>query len=183
MELESKVEEGLWKRAEAGDVSAQKSVGKWFLNHSLMDNAAPWFEKAAVAGDAEALHWLAVVECEGNLNEYPCTEKYAKGFEWLTNSANAGDPVSQCQLGRILMFNSSLSPDIAGVEYLKKSAASGYAQAALELGDLYYYNLDWGDIFTPDKKIAAEWYKKASELGNAEAAKALAEMTERGEIA
>ena len=162
--------------AEGGFVPAQRELAKLCLG--LIDKedsrepvycADPmhWLKVAAEADDGEAQHLLACIECKGVFNHYPVGDSgFAEGLKWLKERADAGDSVSQCQYGCILIWADSPA-DMSGVEYLRRSYENGCAQAAFQLGDLYwetrYY---WGDEFTPDKKEAIIWFEKAIERGN-----------------
>lgn len=175
--------------AEYGCTAAQREVAKLCLG--LVDAAyeeswygidpKKWLEKAAGSGDGEAQHLLAVMECEGNLNEYPVDdERFAAGLRWVRERADAGDGVAQCQFGRMLIFAWD-APDMTGLDYLKKSCQNGNAQAAFELGDLYTIDADWGDTsdpdhFEPDREEGRKWYERAIELGSVGAADALSDI-------
>ena len=175
--------------AESGCIAAQREVAKLCLG--LVDTAyeeslygtdpKKWLEKAAGSGDGEAQHLLAVMECEGNLNEYPVDdEKFAAGLRWVRERADAGDAVAQCQFGRMLIFAWDF-PDMTGLDYLKKSCQNGNAQAAFELGDLHTIDADWGDPddpnhFEPDCEEGRRWYERAIELGSLGAADTLSDI-------
>ena len=59
-----------------------------------------------------------------------------------------------------------------GIEYLRKSAENGYAEAQFYMGMSCWS----GHVVAQDKDEAIKWYRKAAEQGHAEAKKALAEL-------
>ena len=122
----------------------------------------------------ERMHRLAYDECEGVLNYYPYDdEKYAEGFKWLKEQADAGRGEYQCQYGNILIWAVG---DLAGIEYLKRSYENGCADGAYFLGDLYAYDADWGETFQPNIDEAIVWFERAEKLGSVLAADRLGEL-------
>ena len=126
-----------------------------------------WIERLVVAGVGETQHMLACVYCGGTLNYYPVDrEEYSKGLKWLRERADAGAREFQWQYGNVLIWAGG---DLAGIEYLKKSYESGYADAAYSLGDFYACDADWDAGYFADEAKAIDWFKKAIELGSVEA--------------
>ena len=129
------------------------------------------FKQASIG---EQMHMLAYEECEGVLNDYPyADEKYAEGFKWLKEQADAGRREYQCQYGNVLIWAVG---DLAGIEYLKRSYENGCVEAAYSLGDLYAYDADWGDEFQPDIDEAIFWFERSEQLGSISAADRLGEL-------
>jgi TPR repeat protein len=54
-------------------------------------------------------------------------------------------------------------------EWMEKAATMGYAQAMVELAEMYEYNEGEEDNNEEAERKALQWYKKASEQGHAEA--------------
>ena len=48
----------LFQKAEAGDVNAQLTIAKCFMDVAEQPYALPWYERAAQAGSSQALHEL-----------------------------------------------------------------------------------------------------------------------------
>ncbi len=81
--------------------------------------------------------------------------------------AERGDVVAQYCLGHMYSFGIGFNKGdkAKGVQWTKKSAAQGYANAQCVLGTMYAD----GDGVERDNAKARSWYLKAAEQGDAEA--------------
>ena len=149
-------------------------------------------ENAARSGDGVAQHRLAMIQCDGDLADYPYGDKsFQAGLIWLKHSAEQGNVISQYQYGRLCfewrgddLFGDGL---LAAIAYWERAYANGSnsndpdereaaAMAALELAELNHYAmLDFGEQFKPDPDKAAVWYERSARLSNADAADALSD--------
>ena len=78
------------------------------------ENPMKWLERLAVAGDGETQHLLACVACVGMLSAYPFDDRrFADGFKWLKEQADAGRREFQRQY-RTVLISAIGDPD--GVE-------------------------------------------------------------------
>lgn len=130
------------------------------------DEAVYWYEKAAIAGNAEAMARLA------HLNRYSSLSAGQKGIKknlsksayWYEKAADAGDVLSMKEIG--LMYESGTgvtqNPDKAAY-WFEKVAESGDVGIMRDLA--LVYELGMGVPRDLDK--AAYWYKKADETKNA----------------
>ena len=114
----------LFNRAEAGDVNAQLAIAKCFMDAAEQAYALPWYEKAAHAGNSQALHELT----------YFYEGKYV-GIEAMPEKA------AQVRRQALEMNNPEAMLKLAsqyysgdGVEEDKKKAFKYYMRAA-ELGN------------------------------------------------
>lgn len=112
--------------------------------------------------DKDAIYWYEKAEAQGLGKATFCLGKmYGKQAVKAT-----GKKISEKK-----------SLEEKAVEYYKKSAEGGYAEAQCYLGDLYY-----GGIFVKqDKELAYEWYNKASIKKDKKAQYRLAKMFESGD--
>ena len=188
-EREDAEEAGNWYRraAEAGSKEAFLRIGKIIFNHAHekydfeeksvwngidfkneIEGAAAFFEKAAKAGNAEAMYYLG--ECfyrPGDiLNQSPCTDN-PRAFDWYLRASKAGNLEAKYRIGEIYYeghCGQQKSIRIA-IEYFREIA---------ELDDCD--NWDW-NITNPkkrlawlyeeigDKKNAAYWYYRYKYFG------------------
>ena len=93
--------------------------------------------------------------------------------------AAKGDAIAQFYLGRMHMQGlGSFKPDYnEALEFTRKAARQGLAEAEELLGFLYYYGLG----VPQDQKQAAEWLRKAAEQGMSEAQNNLGVLYEKGQ--
>ena len=88
--------------------------------------------------------------------------------------AGAGDTVAQFSLGALLYYGGS---DLAqAVDWVRKAAAQGHADAAFPVGQRY----DFGYGVAPDERLALEWYRKAADHGSAAAQRAVGDFYRKG---
>ena len=111
--------------------------------------------------------------------QFSTTSDEKKGFEMLLSLAKSGNQVAQLKVGKCYLEGTGTSPsEKDAVEWLERSASSGFDEALMELG-LYYLNQYQEHIERTGKTLALahHWMKKAADLGNRYAASKLQECT------
>ena len=88
--------------------------------------------------------------------------------------AEAGDVVAQFTLGEMLYYGTTDA--VQAVEWLRRSAAQGYAPAEFQIAQLY----DFGFVLMQNDVEALAWYRKAAGHGSAAGARQVAEFYRRG---
>ena len=88
--------------------------------------------------------------------------------------AAAGDVVAQFSLGALLYYGGGDLP--LAVDWLRRAAAQGHADAEFQLGQLY----DFGFRVGPDAREALAWYRKAAEHGSAAGQRAVGDFYRKG---
>lgn len=177
------------RKAEQGDAVSQFSLGVMYQEGTGVSNnaakAVEWVQKAAEQGLVDAQEKLGIMF---NLGEGVMRDR-AKALEWwqkaaaqYQKAADRGDAVAQYKLGEMYRHGAGVPKDaVKAVEWYQKSAAQGYAEAQLELGDMYESNNYGYDKGVPKDDIkAAEWYRKAAEQGHVKAQYYLGGMYGRG---
>jgi TPR repeat protein len=95
----------------------------------------------------------------------------------LLKKAEAGDAITQTNLGGIYLFGEGVPKDYKkAFEWLSKAAKQGNARAQNGLGRIYQY----GNGVSQDYKKAVEWYSKSAEQGYAKAQANLGAMYHQG---
>ncbi len=189
---ENEWKEDLKKRAEEGEVTAQKvlalsyMIGLDFEKDTV--RAAELLKKAANQGDAEAQEMLADAYFYGS----GITQDRAQAFNWYEKAASQGNaqrkladayrygygtPKNEAKAIELykkaasqgdkkaqeeLNFNKS---DNKSMDWYKQAAENGDAEAQKKLADAYHY----GHGFPKDEVKALEWYQKAAEQGDTKA--------------
>lgn len=94
-----------------------------------------------------------------------------KAVEVLTQIANEGNALAQLRLGDLYFHGKGVAEDEnKAVQWWKKSAASGNAEAMYQIAHAYLFgNTAPKTVADPDRE-AATWYFKAASAGHAEAA-------------
>ncbi len=132
--------------------------------------------EAAEKGDERAAFGLGMMAVRGQGKNGK--EDYKAAEKWWLQSARAGNPEAQFQLG--LLYNSGFlggANNSAAREWWEKSAAKGHGDAMYCLGRMYAQ----GEGVKKDQAKAAEWYGKAAQLGHPDAQYQLAMMYAQGE--
>jgi len=102
-----------------------------------------------------------------------------KGFEMLLSLAESGNQIAQLKVGKCCLDGTGTpESEKAGVEWLERSASSGFDEALMEVGQ-YYLNQYVEHIDRTDKTLALAYdgMKKATDLGNRYAASKLEQCT------
>lgn len=177
--------------AELGCLEAQRKLCvDYFEGKKVEKNlklSAFWGEKALAQGDKSVMFKVAYASNAIN-NKKRAIELYtilanngdiasmnnlacicgdiSEEVKWFTKSADAGDSVAQCNIGRYYLLGTGVERNYEKARYyFELSAKQGYAPAIYELGDLYLRG--WG--VEKDLVIAKEYYEKAAEKGNLDA--------------
>ena len=169
--------EELKKEAEAGDVNAQGSLALRYSKGKGIaqsyEQAAFWYEKAALQGDAGSQCLLAICYTNGE-----GVEKDAeKAFYWFEKAALQGDSGSQCLLAICYDFGDGVEKDVKKAAFWHEKAAQqgdDYSQCFL---GMYY---EAGKDVPKDYEKAAYWFEKAAERGNSNAQMYLGMFYENG---
>jgi uncharacterized protein len=164
----SKAEIGsLRAAAEAGDAFAQAELGQRF--HKGRDGlpadaqqAAAWWEKAAAQGELQAIFNLGALHFNGDLGAKDVARAVAlwkRSGEVLGRSAHL--------VADILYRGNGMPKDeAAGIQWYRKAAELGEAEA-----QLFFGNLLWdGKGVEKSQAQAVGWYEKAAAQGQAKAA-------------
>jgi len=85
----------------------------------------------------------------------------------IEGMAEDGDQYAQACLGLMCYYGRGVDRNSStAVEWYRKAAEQGHADAQFYLGLMYRYGFDGVD---ENEAIAAEWYRKAAEQGHANA--------------
>jgi TPR repeat protein/tRNA A-37 threonylcarbamoyl transferase component Bud32 len=182
------------KKALAGDVSSQSTLGKYYHSgygtEKNYEQAKLWHTKAAEAGNVNAQHNLGIYYREieknyeqaklwhtkaaetGNSNAqsalgyyyYHIEENYEQAKPWWTKAAEAGDAEAQNRLG-YYYYHIEESYEQAKL-WWTKAVEAGHINAQYNLGVYYYAN-------EKNYEQAKSWYTKAAEAGDVDAQYAL----------
>jgi TPR repeat protein len=149
---ESKAE--LARKAEAGDMVAQREMGlandSMRSRHPNFEQAARWYELAAVQGDAIAQNNL------GSLYEHGLgvPKDSTKAFELYHKSADQRFAMAQNSLGRMYDLGVGVATNVVEAnQWYSKAAEQGNAQAMYNLG----LNYAMGRGVTHDPVQAFKW--------------------------
>ncbi len=96
--------------------------------------AARWYEKAAESGDVPSMTRLAEIYARGRGVKHDD----AKSTFWYSRAAEQRDPEAEYQLAMLLLkgrggFARNDVNDVSGMEWLRRAAAHGHAEAKKEL--------------------------------------------------
>ena len=161
------------KAAEQGHPLAQYAVGYAYVHgdgvSADVDVGISWYRKAAEQGHKEAQRFLEQYDAGPSQTAMEIDEGDAEA-RWLLREKDprerAPDATSQYQMGYALYHGDRVRVDAAaGVEWLRKAAEQGHAEAQDLLGLAYFC----GHGVPMDKAAAAGWQRKAAEQGNASA--------------
>lgn len=128
----------------SGQIQAQQ-------DQSTQDQAAP--EKAANDDEAQFAAGVAAYHAED----------YQKAFDAWSPLAKGGDNAAQFNLGILYQYGLGVPRNVGeAVKWYMQSSEAGYADASLQLGDIYA-----GGVFgEPDDSAAVIWYEKAKAQGH-----------------
>ncbi|MDR0291853.1 MAG: sel1 repeat family protein [Elusimicrobium sp.] len=159
------------KAAEGGSSASMLEIARIY-DEAKQSAAREWFEKAANAGEAEAIKKMADISCSVPKPAKDCAA-------WLQKAADINSVEHIKQLAKIYE-DGVIAPQS------KKDALSLYVKAA-ELGDVSSmsaagYSYTTGSLAPRDNKLAYEWTLKAAQGGNVESMYNLALMLYDGKI-
>ena len=155
--------------AESSDAAAQFRQAQ---NLALGDSpdipaAMRWYEKAAQQGHAKAQTALGILYFIKS--RHSASEELKQGQAWLEKAAAQGDAAAETILGT---YEAMIQKNFAeGKRHWESAAARGDSDAMQWLALLYL----GGDGVPADSATALQWWQKASDAGNAEAAYRLAD--------
>ena len=127
------------------------------------DAAFPIFQRAAEAGDAEAMAFLGIMHVSGEGTH----QRPDVGVQWLRRSAAAGNARGLNGLGYVHqegIGGVTRNPDEA-MRLYEEAQAKGSAKAMNNIGHLYRKGLGVERNYT----LALQWYRKAADAGDPEA--------------
>ena len=95
--------------------------------------------KAAESGDLEAQHNVGACYATG---DWDGPKDETEAIKWYTRAADAGHPLSQYDLGFMLILGEGTDKDIEkGLYWMERAANSGEACAVRLLADIYQNGL------------------------------------------
>lgn len=125
----------LFQRANAGDINAQMTLAKCFKTACEPSYALPWYEKAAVAGNSQALHELTYFY-EGR---YVGIEANPEKAKWAREQAmKMNNPNAFVKLASQYYMGDGVEMDKAkAFQYYMKAAELGNDEGMAEVGLCY----------------------------------------------
>ena len=159
------------KAAQANDPEACLLLGIMLKGEmSTLQLAHRWLERAVALGSIIAKRVLAL-----SLIELEAKPKLA--LEWLSEAAEAGDPIAQLHLGALYADGDLVPLDLgAAVAWYQKAADQSLPGACCLLGMCYEDGLG----VEPDLNKAMALYEEAAHLGDVDAALLLAIAWDEG---
>ncbi len=139
--------------------------------------AVEWYQRAAAQGYGLAQFYLSLMYEKGN----GVAKDAAKAEEWFQKAAAYGWEKDKDGLNKF----TTLSPDRdKSVEWFKRGAERGNADAQYRLGEIYgswmHEIYGYGNGVDNDNDKAFEWYRKAAEQGHVKAQYSMGEMYRHG---
>ena len=165
------------KAAEQGDAKAQNRVADCYYNgvgvKRSYEEATKWYLIAAQQGNTDALNNLAYyTELLAYVEKTEAGKRvYKNVFYWYLDAAKRGNAKAQYILAKGLSnwydpSKYSSKGIKEEVEWYRRSAEQGYAEAQVSLGLCY----ERGRGVAVSYKEAIKWYSKAAAQGNCDAA-------------
>ena len=146
-------------------------VMRWFDAPQDLTAAERCFRRLADGGDPAAQWWLGTAYARG----WGAKKDEAQAAQWFGQSARQGFADARQKLAELeapdwYALYQQESDQAKRMEYLKKAAQQGHAEAQYQLGHCYYL----GRGVEEDEAQAVQWYRKAAEQGYAPALASLA---------
>jgi TPR repeat protein len=169
-------------KAESGDAKAQNELGfKYLLGKGVPKDTAEgvrWLRRAAEQGDTNAANNLGWIYLKGQ----GIAKDPSEALKWFVLGAEDGDAKSQKELGEIYQKGWGVPQDLAeSLKWFGRAAEQIPEQpdhsarnslnrifieeARHELGEIY----SQGEGVERDDTQAVKWFKKAADLGDADA--------------
>jgi len=124
--------------------------------------AVKWCEKAAEAGNDNAMYKLGLARLNGN----GLPRDLSKALEWFGKAADAGNGDAMFKLGLAYYGGEGVEKDhVKAVEWYEKAAKAGSSEAMHNLGAMYYS----GESMPKNSRKAVDWLARAAEQGNTQA--------------
>jgi TPR repeat protein len=160
----------LQKSADGGNRESQYDLGRVYQRSSARRNerrAVEMFILAGNAGHADAAFQLGRMYEKGQ----GTSKNESEALRWFTKAAEQGHADAQGGVGVFYLKGiGTRRDDTKALDWLRKGAAAGSAAAMYNLGTMY----EEGRAGLPkSRSTAREWYRKAANLGDPEAKKAL----------
>jgi len=161
---------GIWEPlARDGHGRAQNNIGACFIDglgvEQNLELAREWLELAAEAGDPVGQRNLARLYLKG----LGGSADKARAIELYRLAAEAGDAAAQDMLS-YLLFEGEPADTPEARRWAEAAAAQGVATAMTRLGLMAHEAHLAGEIGAPDETVAAGWWRKAAEAGDADGA-------------
>ena len=165
------------KKADAGDVKAQLSVGHMYHLGTGVEKddeqAVRWYRAAAAQGSATAkcdLGWMYEFG-------YGVERSVKKAIELYREVADGGNPRGLCDLAQMYLLGKGVEKDLPRAFYLRMRAAEqGYVYAQFFVGVMYEHGVGIERCL----RQAVYWYGKAAESGDVSAKFSLGCIFEHG---
>ena len=147
----------LFQKAEAGDVNAQLTIAKCFMDAAEQPYALPWYERAALAGSSQALHELTYFY-EGR---YVGVEADPEKAEQVRREAlEMNNPEAILKLASQYYSGDGVEKDKEmAFKYYMKAAELGNGEAMAEVG-MCYLN---GEGVNQSDSQAFAWLSKSND--------------------
>ena len=137
-------------------------------------NALPLLQRAAQAGDADALYRLGELCLYGR----GVARSYGQARQWFEKAADAGSANAMSGLGLLYRKGWGVIRNYGQARRWYQGAANaGNADGMYRLGELY--DRGWGVV--RDYGQARQWYQKAAAAGNADAMYSLGYLYDKGQ--
>lgn len=157
-----KVFQQVTQLAQCGDVFAQYELGCMYsVGYGIKadtQKALHWWTKSAQAGVVSAMNRLGKAYFDGFDGE----EDYTSAKKWFQEASDCGNDKATTNLGIIAVEENDF---VGAVNYFRKAAENGYADAQNRLG-VRYSN---GEGVEQDDALAFQWFMKAAEQGHKKA--------------
>ena len=148
------------------------------------DEAVKKLKKAIMLDNTKAKFLLGICYSKGygvSRNRETAETFFKASIQEIRSSAEKGNATDEMFLAMSYAFGYGSKPHGPNaIEWFKKAAEHGNAQAEEQLGALYEYGLE--DLVPQDYREAIKWYKQAAEHGSARAQFALGLRYSEGDL-
>jgi len=142
---------------------------------ATFDASLPLVQKAATAGDIDAMNNLGVLYQNGK----GVAQNYDKAREWFQKAADAGNADAMNNSGELYYYGRGVARDYTEArDWYEKAAATGNANAMYSLGWMYEKG---NGVIIRDYIQARNWYQGAAAAGNTEAMYNLGVLYQNGQ--
>lgn len=192
------IDPALLAKAKAGDANSQFNIGMLYDNGQGVPKdhaeATRWFRKAAEQGNATAQYHLGLAFSNGE----GVPQDYAQAAFWYRKAAIQGHARAQYEFALKLISGCGVPQNIkeAMIQF-QKAAEQGDVESEYMLGSIYeegglgkvvpgpdgsYTDARVVDFYAVPKDLglAAKWYRKGAEQGNAQAQNGLGRLYAEG---
>ena len=151
------------------DVLYEEALTDYYLEN--YDEAVKKLKKAIMLDNTKAKYLLGICYSKGygvNRNRETAETFFKDSIQEIQTSAEKGNATDEMFLAMSYAYGYGSKPHgPKAIEWFKKAAEHGNAQAEEQIGVLYEYGLE--DLVQQDYREAIKWYKKAAEHGCARA--------------